>query len=72
MRAFRNTLPALLAAMLMAGCVSRPPGGLSREEWNALAPLQQAKLKAKYGEVVTARCVAAPSIGVHNGIPASR
>lgn len=41
------TSRCLLMVLLMAGCVSRYPMGLSREQWEALEPAQQAEFQAK-------------------------
>ena len=37
----------ILMAVLMAGCISRYPMGLTREQWEALPPAQQAEFRAK-------------------------
>ena len=37
----------ILMALLLAGCISRYPMGLNREQWEALPPAQQAELQAK-------------------------
>lgn len=52
MKAF---VPVFVIAMLVSGCITRYPMGLSSEQWNALPPAQQAEYQAKQYEIDSAR-----------------
>ena len=43
----KSIVKCLVIALLMAGCVSRYPLGLSQQQWEALSSVQQADFQAK-------------------------
>lgn len=47
--------PIFLVTALFAGCVMHYPMGLTRQQWEALPPAQQAEYQAKQYEIDTAR-----------------
>ena len=51
----KTFVPVILMALLVSGCVTRYPMGLSREQWEALPPAQQADYQAKQYEIDSAR-----------------